>query len=810
MSFEQGEQKVQNFKDDYNEILPVFKYNNDKAVKVAASDMDRTLTKMGKTIKLHSITVKPHFKGALTQRDKELLKKNEYCKWIDDAYLLIGKANFYKRKYNKALRAFRRILNIYKNEDTRYPAQLWIAKVYLQQKKYKEAYNYLTKLASDKQHPQKLDKDINLTFADYFIRTKNYNKAIEYLKKSIKLTKKRKEKSRYYYILAQLEHLQNNNDKASEYYKKVIKMNTNYDMTFNAKIKRASVLSAKQNSKQLRKKIKKLLKDEKNENYKDQIYYALAMIDLKNKDTSNAIKNLILSGQNSVDNNSQKAISYLKLADIYFKKKDFINSGKYYDSTMQYLSPKFPNYNKITQRAKNTGELVKYLETVQTQDSLQRIAKMPAEKRNKIIDNLIQQVIEQEQRQSEYNNYYYNPNDISNNYKQSSSGGKWYMYNQILLSRGKSDFIRKWGNRKLEDNWRRKNKAAVNQFAEQNNNNSNDSSKITNKKSRKYYLQNLPLNDSLMAISNSKIQNALFNAADVYQYKLSDKKSAIKLYKKLILRYPKSDFKLEAYYRLYLLYKSLNNKPEENLYKQKIINEFPESKYAKMLKDPNFANKLLANENQSLDIYQLALSEYNKNNYIASLQTVNKGLKKYAESDAYPYFLFLKAKNFGNLNQKDSLVFYLSKLRENYPQLQIARLANEILSLIASGKLNYNIYSFNPSAKYCYILLINKKLNSTELQFRLKSAAANFSDTKTYTIKSQNFNKIFDLISIKYFDNLNKAKKFLNTINQNQILNDFPTSSYFSYIISDSNLSTLLKDKNIDKYDYFYKRYLNK
>jgi len=193
--------------------------------------------------------------------------------------------------------------------------------VYLQQEKYKEAYNYLSELENDVRHPKELDKDLNLTFADYYIRQKDYVNAEDRLNKAIKLTKKRNEKARYYYILAQLAHLYGNDQLSADYYKKVTKLTSDYDMVFSAKIMRATVFAKGQNSADIKKQLKKMLKDEKNEEYKDQIYYALATIEHKEGKIDEALKYYKMSAQASVSNNTQKAISFLALADIISIKK---------------------------------------------------------------------------------------------------------------------------------------------------------------------------------------------------------------------------------------------------------------------------------------------------------------------------------------------------------------------------------------------------------------------------------------------------------------------------------------------------------
>lgn len=810
-SYEGGLRKIEkDYKDNYSILLPIFKYSLDDAVKLASSDMDRTLSKMGKTIAVHSITVKPKIKGKMTPKDRELMKKNEYCKWIDDSYLLIGKADFYKRDYLKALRAFRRILNEYKTEETRFEAQLWIAKVYIEQEKYKDAFNYLTELENDVRHPKKLDKEINLTFADYYVRKKEYIKAIDRLQSGIEQTKKKKEKARYYYIIAQLQHELGNNSEASENYKKVIKLNPNYDMVFSAKIMRATVFTAGQDAEEIKKQLRKMLKDEKNEEYKDQIYYAIATIEQKENNEPEAIKNYKLSASNSVSNDNQKAISFLALADIYFKNSDFLPAGKYYDSTMQYLSSQYPDYASISIKAENTGALLEHLTIVQEQDSLQRIAKMPEKERNALINQIIEEVKEEEKRREEAlsNNPNYDPlyNNVNNQNNQNSQGGKWYMYNPVLVSRGKNEFQRLWGKRKLEDHWRRKNKSVVNDFGEEENGEVEDSTKITDNKKPEYYLQNLPLTDSLMKISNDMIVNALFNAGEVYEVRLFDNAEAINTYEELMTRYPTNYLKLETYYRLHNLYKKENNITKVNYYKNLIVVQYPDSKYAKMLLDPNFFNRLMATENEALNLYEQTLKTYNSNNYSTTISLANQGLSKYPDSQAYPNFLFLKAKAYGNIGQQDSLVDYLTEITEKFSKTDIGILSAEILSLIKSGKYDYDIYEIRPNEKHLFLVIVDKKINMMEFKFKLKLKAEQFSNTKKFEIKDENFGASQSMITITTFENQQEVKEFYKSVMSSDAFSNLQEDQYKAYFISNSNFSTFKSDKILDKYDMFFKK----
>ena len=812
-SFNSGLKKIdEQYKDNYTQILPIFRYANEQSTQLVSSDMDMAIEKSAKSITNHSITVKPKIKNkkqVMSEKEKEFYKKNEYCKWIDDCYLLMGKANFYNQEYTRSTRAFRRILNLYKTENTRFEATLWLVKTYLAQKKFNEAILYLTELENDVRHPKKLDKEINLTFADLYIQQKEYKKAIERLEASIELTKKRKERARYYFILAQLNYEIGNLPEASLLYKKVIKMNPPYEMAFNAKINRATAFrGGADESEEIKKDLKKMLKDEKNEEFKDQIYYALANIEFAENNEPEAIKYYKLSTQTSVSNNNQKAISFLSLADIYIVKPEYLLAGSYYDSTMQYLDVEYIDYETISKKAENLGELIVHLKEVQLQDSLQTVASWSEKKRNNYINELIKEVIEEEKRKKEEEESGYNPYDNENNTNNNQNqGGKWYFYNPSLISRGQNIFKQKWGsNRKLEDNWRRKNKSMTGNFGDDDEKpEDEDSTRVSDNKSREFYLQDLPLNDSLMEISNQKIIDALFNAGEVYEKRINDYEAAIETYEDLNKRFPSHLYLLEVYYRLYKLCNKTDKNSRADYYKNQVITQYPDSKYAKILQDPNYIKKLIAIEQNAVLLYETTFQKYKDEKYLEVIADANTGITKYTESDTHPNFLYLKAASYGHLGNMDSLFLILTTIVEDYHNYEIATLAQEVLIVIESGKFNTDIYNIEDNEVHFYVLYIKKQKDMNDVRFKLSSHAANFSDSTRFETVVQQFNKTHKLIIVKSFPNKNQSLLFYNSIISNFILTDINAADYEHFIISTNNFEVFTEDKIIEKYLKFYK-----
>ncbi|HEX2395407.1 MAG TPA: tetratricopeptide repeat protein [Bacteroidales bacterium] len=267
-SYKDGLAKIEEqFKDDYSEVLPVFNYKGKDVVSIAGSDMDRTIKKCSKLITLHSITAKPKVKDnkTLSPDERAFFSKKEYNVFVDDAYLLMAKAHFYRHEFILASDIFRKILNDFKNEPTTFESQIWLARLSIETGQNLEAADILSTQVNDENFPEKLKTDLYVTYADYFLSQKNYPDAIAYLEKATESEKRKKTRTRYLFILAQLYEKTGDLKKASVYYENVIKLNPPYEMSFNARINRA--LSYEQgfgHADEIEEELLKMLNEDKN------------------------------------------------------------------------------------------------------------------------------------------------------------------------------------------------------------------------------------------------------------------------------------------------------------------------------------------------------------------------------------------------------------------------------------------------------------------------------------------------------------------------------------------------------------------
>lgn len=825
----------QSYPDNFNQTLPVFLYTNPDALQSIASEMDRTIAKSTKLISLHSITAKPEVKSEkeLTQKELEFYNKKEFNKWVDEAYLLMGKAHFYKSDYDKAKETFQYLNNNFKEEPAVFESHLWLARLAIEKGKNKKAENILATLKKNIDFPKKLKGELNATEAHYNILNGNSEQAIVSLKKAVEQVSDKYHKTRYTYILAQLYQERGDNFQASEQYKKVIKLNPPYEMTFNAKINRALTYQTSSGSgKDIEKQLKKMLKDDKNIEFQDQIYYALGELAMKNGDQELAIEFYKKSVSVSAGNNNQLALSNLTLANIYYEIPDYINAQAYYDSTVAVIQPDYPDYQIIYAKSISLTNLVQHIQTVALEDSVQQLAKMPEPELRSFIDDLITKAKEEDEarrlRQQELAQF---NNEFSTQTLSGPAFGgsdKWYFYNTTSLQVGRSDFKKYWGNRKLEDNWRRKNKSSISYDIEtlsdaqeegQPGVEGRQDKTVTNKYSPEFYMQNIPLTDSMMNLSHGRIKNALFEMGNIYGSELKDYEKAIHAYTDLLQRYPGYDNKLQVYYKLYVIGKESENKDLLATYQQKIISEFPNSLYAQVLTNPDFVKQLEAQERELENTYNKTYQSFKQREFTRVTSMSKAAMEKFPESELIPQFDYMLTISEGISKDTLSFIDDLQKLISRYPGSEIAEQTNILVTYLKEGhpeiaakheeiKAEELYKESEQEEEHYFAISLPPGRNTNQLIFNIINFNLDEYPETKLNVKKQNLDSDNLLCVVDKFENAKIAMEYLNKIKlYNDLWKDVEFRGSRMFIISVSNMNVLKQQKDIDRYNIFYKNH---
>lgn len=825
------------YKDDFAKLIPLFVYTTNDNAKNYYADFDKIIKKSSTVIQRHAI---------INPKSKEEIANA--CKWIDENYMLVGQSYFYKREFFTALEMFEYVSKKYPNPEAKYGAMLWMIRTNNEIGSFSKSEMTMDEIRSAEDFPvnnKVFTRELALVTADYHIKREDYAKAVPLITKAIDLTKNKIKKARYLYVLAQLYAKIGDNNKASSYYAQIPKLHPSYDMEFSAKINQARLMDADPSkSKEVKKQLQRMLKDGKNAEYRDQIYYALAEIAYKEKDIAQALKYLDKSIAESTTNSTQKALSYLRRADIYFEKPNYKEAEANYDSTMTFLPKDFPDYQFIADRKKSLTALVLNLNVIATEDSLQRMAKMSEKERNNAIDKIIKTIEDEEELKKEQelqskNNpdpLVQNKTTTTNTGTQTAGTSSWYFYNPTTVTFGVTEFNKKWGARKLEDNWRRSEKSQemVTENSEDVDNESdsvatNDKialaeDKKANKKDKNYYLKKIPLTPEAIEKSNIKIAEAYNNAGTIYKEQLLNNPKSIETFEELLTRFPNNKYKLSTYYQLYRTYLAMGSASKSDYYKNLLLKDFPDSEYAKIIKNPDYAKDIMASRNQIEKFYAETYQLYTEAKYSAALSNCLYADSSFAKSTLMPQFAFVKALCIGRTQDINAFEGALTQVVIKYPKEPVKDRAQDMLDLIRKQKgaqtsvsdtaktavidttQNKSKFIFKEDGDYYWVTIVQ---NGKGDMNKFKTSVANI-NTQSFGNQSLNVSSVFldinnQLVSVKSFAGKEKAMQYYSFYKGNDLaFKDLVPGTYQSFVISAENYVIFYKDKNIDEYQQFF------
>lgn len=791
--------------DDFSELIPIFIYPDETKSKSMFPNMERVIDKTTNVIDRHSI----------------YLRNEEHVRWIDDCYMLMGRARFYKQEFYIAQEVFEYLAKAYNKKPPGYEAQIWLARTHLELKELNKAEAILKKLEEKKSVPKQFSSVFNAVFADYYIRVNNREEAIKHLEKALETTRKKHNKIRFNYVLAQLWLKQKEFEQASNYFSKVIKLKPEYEMLFNAKISRALAFDTEgEGQDNIKKMLRKMLKDKKNEDYKDQIYYALADIAFKEEKDSLAIDYLTKSAAYSTTNTKQKAITYLRLGQYFYDIPKYLKSYNYYDSCLTVLPKEYKDYEKIEMRTKALKKLADNIVIVQEQDSLQRMA-TDVEFRTKVIDELIAKA-EKEEREKELAENNTGVDFMENTALGGGTNkGEWYFYNQNTMGFGFSDFRKKWGDRKLEDNWRRTNKESLipdeESLANENDTSKTDTSgtKINEKTTPEYYMQFLPLTETKMKASHNKIIEALFALGNIYKEDFQDYPHSIKSFERLIVDYDTSSYVLPSWFNLYRISLLIKDDEMEEKYKNLVLRNYPESEYAKIILDPTYNQVTRENRRRVDNYYSIVYELFKDRHFDKVIMRCDRANTIFAENHIQDKFDFLAALSIGHTMPRDTFKVALETFIENHPESESKPEAVKILKLMKEGiKVDVEVEKEVPykhvfDTEFMIVIVVpntDKQLNNYKNKV-VDFNRNNFSDLTFEPVKSIFLDAKSQIIIIKPIKGYEKVINYYKALILNKTsLQDLNAKEYTTFIISSDNFNLFYKDKDIPYYLTFFNK----
>jgi len=710
-------------------------------------------------------------------------------------------------------------------------AQLWLAKTYVERDNFDGAQRILSQLENDPETFQDVRAELGGVGAYLHIKRKAYGVATGYLGKAIELSSDKETKARFAYILGQLFQRLGNGEAAYAAFERSLKYSTDYEMSFSSRLNMAqnAWLSGKGNATDARASLEKLLKDPKNVDYVDQIYYALAEIDLKEGKREDAIKNLTLSLSSSRKNRAQKAESYLKLANLYYEVEDYVPAKAYFDSTLQVMASTDERYSNVSKLSNSLTDIAANIQIIQLQDSLLRLASMTgAEKRD--LANKLRREQDEARRNAAAAVFAQQPVQDPPGSKQAITGSPqpalqkestFFAYDDRSAKRGKRDFETKWGQRKLEDNWRRSNRRISSEFVEEGAPVAETISNapLTEEEVDKL-LVGIPKTDAQKGEANLKIREAMFKLGTLYRDRLQNYEKAVAVLEDLCARYPNSNYELDAWYYLYLCYTDLNNDAKARHYHDRILDRYPTTNYARILKDPSFASKYLNEELQLNLQYDEIYGNFSKGLFADVYKRSEKALAALmGKHPLKPKYALLMAMCSGNLRGKDAYVGELQKVIATYPDTDEQRRAKEILRLLgASGgaklpggandiALVASKYKEEDKEPH-YILIVFKDANVSMESNKTKVSDYNQEFHKLDKLRISNMflgkEKNIPVLVMRRFNNKEDAMKYYNGVKLNAD-KFIPTATAFEVLaVGQNNYRQLLTEENLDVYKAFF------
>jgi len=585
------------FTDDYSQLLPFYNYSLD----ITAQDsvqLDSIAYKSSSGIALHDL-------------------RND---WVDNLYLLWGATYYLKKQFDSAYLMFQFVnyafapkekdgyyitigskrdgntaysistkekksipRKIFSEPPSRNDAFIWQIRNFLAQDQFAEAASLIVALKGDPLFPKRLHNDLQEVQAYWFYKQNMWDSAASHLEQALSNATNQQEKARWEYLTAQLYELTGHYKESEKYYAKASTHTTDPILDIYARLYSIRV-NKDEGNKTIEKNVSELVKmakRDKYEEYRDIIYYMAAQMQLEGNNTDEALKLLLKSTQFISNNASQRNKTFLQLAEISFSRKLYRDAYNFYDS-LQIDDPSVKNPDEIRTRKTTLQLIVANIETIERQDSLQRIAALPEDERKDFIKKLAKHLRKQQGLKDEAPITTGSPfatKDPPPLFPTSDQKGEWYFYNASSRTRGQNDFKVRWGTRPNVDNWRRSATiiagSQTNTNQQQGGNNPQGAGQGSNEITFDALYDGLPLTEEKLKISNDSLQESLFMLGKVYIQNIEDCDAGTSSLEQLRTRFPSFEKMDDVLFNLYYCY----NKQGETA-KASAIKKLMSEKYA--------------------------------------------------------------------------------------------------------------------------------------------------------------------------------------------------------------------------------------
>lgn len=762
--------KYKTHKDDFETLIGIYPYPSEENSKGMAGSMEEIMKRVSKIIQ---------------ERPKS--------KWVDDAFLIIAQTHFYGFEMFKAIDAFQYIYNEYDDPDVRLKAQIWLIKSYMRDGKPDDAEALLGMLLEE-QEGKKLSNENNallyLSAADLMVSLNKYSAALDYIKKGVSSEKVRYLKYRSHFLAGQINLQQGFFDKAAKEFHKVNKLNAPYEYVFQANIGIVNAARKEGSEKNLRlakRELKQMLRDDKNIDYFDQIYFELAKLEFESDHPKEGLVYLQESAKYSGANMNQKTKTYLYLADYYFNNRTFVKAQAYYDSTIAVMPETYPDYEKINKKHVVLSRLIDGLNEIHHQDSLLKLAELPKDKLDAKIRKIFEndQELERIRKEDEEIRMQQDLLDAQNKRTPVANNvsGEWYFYNTNAMAQGSAEWGRLWGNRQHEHWWRFLNvkKDVVASFENDDPDDETDDlfemdedpDKVelladVDESLKKYYTD-LPLTPLSKLSANRKVEKAHFAVGKIYFEDLKEPVKSQPYLETLLKRYPQTEYESEALFFLVKIFQVLDKEDKANDLLDILGQKYPNSSFYKVLTNEEIVET--GTDQKVLKLYESMYAAYIDEDYSTASNLYQKALKEFSGNTIQGKFDLLNAFLTGRLKGLEAYMQDLESISNNYSGTEIGQKAKDLLEVLQKNNsdiVESSLYDKSTAGDH-YFVLSGKTSSSDKILIQLNSYNAEFFPKESFQTKiiTKGEREIFytlpfgsDLKVKRYYKEMKSALKF--------------------------------------------------
>lgn len=800
----------ENYKDDYRTFIELYNYGPSESLKGNQAAMDEVVKKAS-----------------------TMIDKHPRSRWVDDAYLLMGKAYFLKGDFIAAEDLFNFVHTNYKDPVIQYSAKLWIYQTLYQRKKYGEAENLARSLFQDKDFPKSLKGDLFMALSAVYLKQGKMLQAYEYLNKALPNAKGKMERYRLHFSLAQVCAELKKPKEAAIHYQKVIKMNPPYDMAFDSRIQLAQLLSDQgERYVKVNSILKKMLRDDKNIEYYGQIHYRMGLNELATGNDDKALYQFNQSLRKTGNDNAQMTTTYLALGDYYYQKRIYENAGLYYDSANKKLDEKHPDYQRLSQKSAQLTDLLRHLLTIKREDSLLRMAADPLF-REKSIDRIIDN--EKKQAEKLKNQPAPPPAPPAGTGSDPIAGtGSFPFYNPSIRAKSGQEFQNYWGNRVNRDYWR----INAKKVTETTSSTLKDTGIKKDVESlqgipdgisadrRKYY-RDIPFTSEARKNARNRMEESMFVAAGIYQNQLLEEKEALRWYLLLLKSYPNTQYEAQVYFEMAKIHRSAERQSEFNQYRQLLSEKFPNSLYLKLL-DGNIDsgdNKERVSELKVIeDLYEKMYVLVDESKFTDAIAVKLDADRKYAGNAYQSRFDYLYGVCFIKTGNPEKGIDILKQITQDYPATPAAveaqntmqaweRLKNASTENNSDKNSDKNTVddsqlwkTWDGKEEVFYLLVFPKGANTNMIRATLNDFNKENFIFENLEVSSAIASGSTIYLSISNFSKHEKAKEYLSFIEKKpEILAAKGLFEFEMAWISKTNYQTLATNNRINAYMEFFR-----